>query len=232
MEQGIKISKTEAAIIEVKTRDQTISGQWGKEREHRVTASHFGDIINSTDRRDMELLCKSIYESKDLSRIPAIRHGNTYEPIALKKFTEVTGKALKKSGFCVDPNMPFLGASPDSFVQNEDAVVEAKCPFVGRNQKISPGKNFNFLEKVVDGGHGQDHMRLKRNHKYFYQLVGQMKIAKKNIGYFIVYTYKDFFYEKVNLEEAEAIFNKMLPKLSYFYYQHYLPYVASALKKK
>ena len=91
---------------------------------------------------------------------------------------------------------------------------------------ITAGKNFGFLEKVGD------HLRLKRTDKYFYQLVGQMMIAKKNVGYFVVYTYKDLFYEKITLDEAEAIFKKMLPKLSYFYYQHYLPYVASALKKK
>ena len=225
MEQGIKISVKEAALIEANTRDQSICGQWGKERENRLTASHFGEIITLTDRRDIALLCASMYEPKNLSHIPAIRHGNTYESVALQKFTEVTGKALKKSGFCVDPNIPYLGASPDSFLQDEDAVVEAKCPFVGRNQKIIAGKHFSFLERVGD------QMRLKRTHKYYYQLVGEMKIAKKNVGYFIVYTYKDFFYERITLDEA--FFNaEMLPKLKDFYFMHYLPYVASALAKK
>ena len=224
MEQGIKISEKQSALIEAKTRDQSISGQWGKERENRLTASHFGDIIKITDRRDVELLCASMYESKNLNHVPSIRHGNTYESVALQKFKDVTGKVLKKSGFCIDPKFPFLGASPDSFVQGEDAVVEAKCPFAGRNQMITAGKNFSFLEKV------EDQVRLKRTHKYYYQLVGQMKIAKKNVGYFIVYTYKDFFYEKITLDEA-FFKDSMLPKLKEFYDNHYCPYVASVLKK-
>ena len=224
MEQGIKISEKDSALIEAKTREQSASGQWGKEREHRLTASNFGAIIKSTDNRNMDNFCESMYTTKNLIHVPAIRHGQTYESVALQKFSEITGKKLQKSGFCVDPKIPFLGASPDSFVQDEDAVVVAKCPFVGRNKKIAPGKNFGFLEKVGN------HVCLKRTHNYYYQLVGQMKIAKKNVGYFVVYTYKDLFYEKITLDES--FFNDiMLPKLKEFYNQHYCPYVASVLKQ-
>lgn len=223
MEQGIKISEKEAKIIEKKTQDQAGS-LWMQEREWRLTASNFGEICKITESRDIEKFCESMYNPKDLNHVPSIRHGKTYESVALQKFTEVTGKKLKKSGFCVDPEYPYLGATPDSFVQDEEAVVECKCPFAGRNSVIQPGKNFSFLEKVGDC------VRLKRNNNYYYQLVGQMKLAKKNTGYFVVYTYKDLFYEKITFDE-DFFSNHMLPKLSDFYYQHYCPFVASELKK-
>lgn len=83
----------------------------------------------------LDKLCESLHDPPDLSHVPAIRHGNTYEEVALKKFSEITGKKLLRSGLCIHPAFPYLGASPDSFVEGEDAVVEAKCPFKGRNSK-------------------------------------------------------------------------------------------------
>ena len=175
----------------------------------------------------MEKLSASMYDPKDLSGSPAIRHGNTYESVALKKFSEITGKNITKSGLCVDPELPYLGATPDGFVQDEDAIVEVKSPYVARRKKITSvtRKHFAFLEEV-DGK-----MRLKRNHQYFFQIMGQMRLSKKSHGYFIVYTFEDLFYEKIDLDN-ELFNNVMLPKLKNFYDQEYCPYIASCLEKK
>ena len=166
-----------------------------------------------------------MYSPKNLNHVPSIRHGQTYESIALEKFSELTGKKVLKSGFCVRPDLDYLGASPDSFVQDESAVVEVKCPFVGRNCKITPGgKKFPFLEMIGDK------ISLKRTHNYYYQVVGQMYLSKKETAYFCVYTYKDFVYEKITLDE-EFFKSTMLPKLKDFYNNVYCPYVASVLKQ-
>ena len=66
--------------------------------------------------------------------------------------------------YCI-PRFPFLGASPDGCVRGEEAVMEVKCPFSGRRDKIKPGKNFSFLE-MMEG----DTIQLKRSHKYYYQV--------------------------------------------------------------
>ena len=91
MKEGIKVSGQEAQKIEVATRAQGGSA-WQRQREWRLTASHFGDICKMTENRDVESFCESMYSPKDLSHIPSIRHGNTYESMALDKFSEVTGK--------------------------------------------------------------------------------------------------------------------------------------------
>ena len=224
MREGIKVSEEQAVQIEVQTRAQATSTQWQKERKVRLTASHFGEICKMTEDRDIEKLCKSMHNPPNLIQKPAIRHGCTYEDVALKKFSEMTGKKVLKSGLCVHPDYPFLGASPDAFVEGEEAVCEVKCPYNGRKKKISPGKDFSFLEEV-DG-----EIHLKKNHNYYYQVIGQLKLSKRSFCYFIVYTFEDIFVEKIAMDE-EFFKSNMLLKLLDFYDIHYCPYLAEILKK-
>ena len=191
-----------------------------------LTASHFGDIMNA-DRRDIPKFLEDMYDPKDLSKVPAIRHGNTYESVALERFSQLTGKKVLKSGFCIDPELPFLGASPDAFIEGEDAVVEVKCSYAGRRSKITTAtlKHFPYLQDV------NGTITLKKTHKYYYQLIGQIKLSKKSYGYFVAFTHEDLFYEKIDLDD-DLFMNTMLPKLKSFYYQEYCPHIASALKKK
>ena len=223
MKEGIKVSEHEAQLIEARTRGQ--GNKWMREREMRLTSSNFGAICKLTERRDIEKFCESMHNPKDLSHVPAIRHGCTYESVALEKFSELTGKKLMKSGLYIHPHYPYLGASPDSVVVGEDAVVEVKCPHRGRKCKIEPGADFDFLEKVGD------RMHLKKTHNYYYQITGQMKLSKRNEAYFVVYTFEDIFYEKIVLDNA-FFMGCVLPKLTAFYNEHYCPYLASVMKNK
>ncbi len=169
----------------------------------------------------MEALCSSIYEPKQLST-PPILHGKKYENRAIEKFEKCFDVNVKKNGLFVNPKYPFLGASPDGLVLN-DALVEVKCPFTGRNCNISPGKGFDFL--TFD----DDSVTLKRNHKYYYQVQGQLGLCQRKYCYFIVYTHCDFFVEVIwfdrNFFETE-----MIPKLTEFYEKYYRPFCAKHLK--
>ena len=84
-----------------------------------------------------------------------------------------TYKCILFSGLFVDVQHPYLAASPDGVLADEFAVLEVKCPYSGREEKIKPGKNFPFLEER-DGN-----FCLKRGHNYYYQCMGQMFICKK-----------------------------------------------------
>ena len=226
MKEGIKVSEEQSAAIERETRDQAPSQKWRSEREWRVTASHFGTVCKATERRDLEKLCASMYRPPNLDS-PPIRHGRTYESVALKKFCEVKGKRVNRCGFFVHPDLPYLGASPDGIVEGENAVVEIKCPFSARNSKISPEniKNFSFLERCGDN------IRLKRNHDHYYQVIGQLKLAKRIKCYFCVYTFEDLFVEEIFYDD-HMFMSTMLPKLKDFYEKEYCPYVVSSLKQK
>jgi hypothetical protein len=93
---------------------------------------------------------------------------------------------------------------------------------VGRKQKIAPGKNFLFLENA--GGK----IQRKRNHNYYYQIMGQLAIAQKDFCYFVTYTFCDILIEKI-LFDKTFYEESMLPTLTSFFKQHYLPLIVTTL---
>jgi hypothetical protein len=152
-----------------------------------------------------------------------VSHGCAHEETALNKFTEETGIKVQNCGLFVDVAHPYLGASPDGVVVGENAIVEVKCPFNGRQQAIAPGKNFLFLEKKEDGQIG-----LKTNHSYYHQVIGQMGISGTEFCYFITFTFCNIHIQKIPFDK-DFYESKMLPSLSKFYFQNYLPHVVSSL---
>ncbi len=128
---------------------------------------------------------------------------------------------MEKCGLFVHPDFPFLGATPDGLF-GDDSVIEVKCPYTGRNSKIVPGKMFPFLAQ--DGSA----VVMKKSHKYYYQVMGQLAISKRKLCYFVVYTMIDFLVIEVNYED-EFFRAEMLPKLKSFYVSHFRSYVASTL---
>ncbi len=89
-----------------------------------------------------------------------------------------------KQQLTVDPSWPFLGASPDGFVDN-DIILEVKCPFDGRNSMIKLGKFFPFL--IQDG----DSVTLKKTHKCYFQIAGQLALSGRKECHFLMYTHAD-----------------------------------------
>ncbi len=116
----------------------------------------------------------------------------------------------------------FLGASPDGLV-GDDALVEVKCPYRGRHKKIEPNEDFQFLKTAENG-----ERMLKRNHNYFYQVMGQLAISQRKTCYFVVYTFEDMFIEKIEYDSKLFLIH-MLPTLQSFYYDVYRPFVAKTL---
>lgn len=167
------------------------------------------------------LQCKRIFEPQELTTA-AIKHGKVFESRALQMFYKKTGLLASKCGFFVNPSWPFLGASPDGYVSLDGSLLEVKCPYKARNSLILPGEDFPFLELK------NEEVMLKKSHSYYYQITGQMAIAKRMKCHFIVYTFCDLFVQTIDYDK-EFFEKKMLPKLSSFYEQSYKPFVASML---
>lgn len=89
----------------------------------------------------------------------ALAHGKNYESKALKSFESRYSCKTRPVGFCI----PFLGATPDALLY-EDCLVEVKCPFSGRNEKILPGKHFRFLDY-----NEKNEIILKKTSNYYYR---------------------------------------------------------------
>ena len=222
MEDRNKVTQEEADQIEQQTRDQVDSKQWNEQREWRLTASRFGEICKATARKDSLKLAESIlYPPKFTSNATA--HGLVHEKTAISRFESVTGRKVSPCGLYIDVEHPFLAATPDGLV-DDGKLVEEKCPFKAKNNKILPGqlKNFLFLEER-DG-----EVKLKKRHSYFFQVQGQMKISGKQSCYFITFTLCDFHVEEI--EYDDRFYNQeMLPVLREFYNTHYLPLIVKTI---
>lgn len=209
-----------AAKIESSTRKQTKSGIWRDERRWRLTASMFGTICKITSRRNREKLCSSLLFPCDLTTAPVL-HGRRCESLAIEQFEEKEGVNVKPCGLFIRPDYPYLGASPDGVI-NIDTIVEVKCPYTGRNEKITPSRNFPFLKSKEDG------LALKETHSYYYQVQGQMFLSGAKFCFFVVYTFQDLKYFKVNLD-VQYCQESLVPKLEMFYENVFRKYVAKKM---
>lgn len=91
------------------------------------------------------------------------------------------------AGLFVDEKHNFLAASPDGLV-GENEIVEIKCPHNSKDMTPHQGvvaKKIKFLNICNNGD-----LQLNKNHNYYYQVQGQLKIANKSSCYFIVWTPK------------------------------------------
>jgi hypothetical protein len=167
----------------------------------------------------MKKLANNIYSPPTLTH-NAVTHGRVHEQSAADEFVKTTGKLISECGLFVSQEHPYLAASPDRTLKGEDALVEIKCPFNGREKRVLPGKDFSFLEMV--GGQVQ----LKRSHDYYYQIVGQLAICKNKFCFFVVYTFSDIYIEKIDADQA-FFENRMLPPLKEFFDNHYCPLIIS-----
>jgi putative phage-type endonuclease len=108
--------------------------EWFQARKGKITASSVGAILGLDPNRTREdVLREMVREHHGVQREfqgnIATQWGVTHEPEALMDFEAHTGRSVVKTGFIVHENMAWLGASPDGFVDEEDATLEIKCPF-------------------------------------------------------------------------------------------------------
>ena len=69
--------------------------------------------------------------------------GKTMRKEALRAFEKSEGVKTQKCGLFICGKRPYLGASPDAVI-NDNEIVEVKCPFVGRKDQILPGQKVSF----------------------------------------------------------------------------------------
>ena len=142
---------------------------------------------------------------------------------------------IVQRGLLVCSEHPCLGASTDGEVQiiNDDGSVADRGLFECKN--LLQNKDMTLMEKAKSKKSGSfclkfdgKKLTLKRNHKFFYQIQGQLNIFG--------YSWCDFVVRCCNPYQlhAERIFRDselwetvMIPKLTDFYFKCLLPELAS-----
>ncbi len=201
----------EVLDIDLKTRTQRHSSIWKKQHSKRWTSSNFGEICNATGKKGMtQLTCRLIGLSRAVE--PAIVHVIKYESAAVSWFERECGVATSDAWLSVCVDTPYLGATPDRITDHVESL-EVNCPLTVKNLLITPA-TVPFLELK------EDKLSFKRNHKYHYQVQGQLVWSKTNIGYFVVYTLKKQS-DKDHQTQDNAFIEEMKQKLKSFFHTYY-----------
>ena len=141
-------------------------------RAGRITASNcFRFTRTSLERPSKSLLHQIMqFDTGMGSNNKYTQHGRKYEPVARAAYEEIFCRQhynakVVQTGFHVNANIPFLGASPDGLVScscHPDRVLEIKCPY-----KYQHG--FSMWETDRDFPINAER-QMKKNHQYFYQM--------------------------------------------------------------
>ena len=118
----------------------------------------------------------------------------------------------------IDLNKPFIGASPDAFVECSccnQGVVEVKCPHCIKDR--SPDEVDNFCMVKED-----EKWRLKRDHAYFYQVQTQLHVCKMSYCDFVVWSSKTGIIEE-RIGVDEDFFSSLENDVQHFFIYGILP---------
>jgi predicted phage-related endonuclease len=94
-----------------------------------------------------------------------MEHGIEFEPEAKKRYTEITGRSIRPTGFLDHPEIEFFGATPDGFV--DDGLIEIKCPATS-----------TYMKWLVKDGVPEPHKP---------QMIAQMLVTRKPWVDFVAY---------------------------------------------
>ena len=205
----LTISQQEAEGLERATRQQTQSENWHKEREHRITASTFGSFMLRQSAMT-EKFVTSLVKPKSF-KSAATSYGTNSEKVALNMYRKKTGHHVHECGLVVNPQFPFLGATPDGTVcdKGESGILEVKCPFSIRDSNILEAVRSNRPNLFVYEHDGK--VLLKRNHKHWFQVQGQLLVTGAKFCDFITFTKCDISTERIfpDKDVMETLLDKL-----------------------
>lgn len=209
-QEGIDISAHTSIELERQTVGQGDSKTWHNVRSMRITSSKFKHIV--VRQKDFETLALRYTCAKGI-QTAAMKRGIVMEPFAAKHYAEITGNNVYRCGFIVNPCAPHLGTSPDRFVYDTSlgtyGLLEIKCPM---NNSFVDCK---YLEKVGVS------LKLKRNHEYFYQVMGQLGLSGFLWADFVVKCVDDCHIERIYFNRN--LYADMKMKLDKFYIEYFMP---------
>ena len=222
----------DAQAFERRTTEQSSSREWLDAHSYTLTAANFYKIAHC--KTGAANLLGTLFERKDLSRIPAIQHGKAHEEVAATRYVELKSSQskpvdIRSCGLVVDTSFRYIGASPDRMVFDKSArprygLLEIKCPHtpfmksMSIEEAVATDKNF-CLERI------QGQIHLKKAHSYYYQVQGQLAVSRlKWCDFFVWVGPQNFFLERIYADEKFWLEN-LLPSLLAFYTDHAAPYL-------
>lgn len=140
------------------------------------------------------------------------------EKVAIAQLSELLLIQVEPCGLFIDRQYPFLAASPDGMFDNK-GLVEVKCP--AKAKDLTPVEAVkNKVIKYCTEYEGE--IFLKKNHNYYYQVQGQLRVTNKPYCLFVVWTPHGMSVEKI-VKDDNFWSSKMEKRLLDFYESSLLP---------
>ena len=147
-----------------------------------------------------------------------------YESDAAKFYFDTNTVDIYKSGFVINPSIPFLGASPDYKVYDPSepispyGLLEIKCPSCGSVYDVK------FFKHFEDGT-----LSINRNGDHFIQIMGQLGLSGLKWCDYLVWCENDFHLERIYF--SDSLFQDILRKLHDFFHKFGLLILAKNCQK-
>lgn len=200
------------------------SNNWLNERRKRITASSCYELYtyNKSQHSMADWRKKTKLYFKPLPNIKNFSIGIENEPIARNLYEITTTLKVDTVGLVINPNIPWLGASPDGICVEAKKIIEIKC--------IVPNNSVDFsseLKKVsyLKYDKALKTYSLKKKHKYYAQVQMGMCVLNLNNCDFVVYSvkHKEFLIIDVSFDYTFTF--ELLASLHLIYFKYILNYI-------
>ena len=212
--EKFKRNQGNRASILARMESQAQCTEWECIREEMLTASKFEDVclIRREDTLCAKLLKQFLFykePARGKSR-EAMQYGTDNEKTAREELTQMLGTRIRLSGFFIDPDIEFLGASPDGLIDSgiselelishkimnpaseylysitEAGVIEIKCPISTRDMTVEEAlQKFALFRRVFDACNSNI---LNKRHKHYFQVQGQLHIGRRQFCFFAMWS--------------------------------------------
>ncbi|CAL1536016.1 unnamed protein product [Lymnaea stagnalis] len=204
--------------IERMTRNKDQAATRLSHTSKRITCSIFGDAYyyeNNETRREI----REIFQDRSNPTEPWTRYNLNTLPVARDRYTRTTKHHVHDIGIVIHPQVPFLCAAPAgkvcSYPDAETGILQIVCPYAIRDMTVSDAcrrDTFCLLKT------GPKEFALKKGHKFYYTVQGQLMLTGASFCDFVVYTTRDM--EIIRIKPDRQVQKRLLPKLVEFYFKH------------
>ncbi|XP_023815980.1 uncharacterized protein LOC111948229 [Oryzias latipes] len=211
--QSLEVSPQLSCEIAKETQQQSKCPAWTQLRRPRLTASLFWDACCSR-------ACRAELESAAIRMIrgstkqtAAMKRGLLVESEVLANYAALLRVNVLPAGFFIHPDAPHLGASPDGRVYDPSESPPFGLVEVKSSTKNDPSQVAHL--KVQEG-----HASLRRSHKYYWQVQGQLAITGLTWCDFVTDTLSTITVERIWRDDS--FIAEMKEKLDLYYYGTYM----------
>ncbi|XP_033932167.1 uncharacterized protein [Pseudochaenichthys georgianus] len=154
-------------------------------------------------------------------------YGCKYEATARKQYEGVQslhhqGFSCKDSGLWLNPQWPYMGASPDRCVTctcHGTGICEIKCPHSKQEANLCLCAGEQGFCLVNDGGT----VKLDRRHAYYHQVQAQLHVVDVDYCDLVDWTKNDLFVERI-VRDVD-LWDNIIPRVESFFRLCVLPEV-------